>query len=109
MTAMSSLHASLDELMGRLTPTQTAELDLTVQFDIDGDPGGIWHAVISSGDFRLSEGAAAAPKVTLQISSQDWFDMVAGNKTSQMLFLIGRLKVKGDMMLAVHLASVLRI
>jgi putative sterol carrier protein len=35
--------------------------------------------------------------------------MVAGNTTSQMLFMIGRLKVKGDMMLAVHLASMLRI
>jgi putative sterol carrier protein len=109
MTAISELRASLDELMGRLTPAQTAELDLTVQFDIDGNSGGILHAVISGGDFRLSEGPAAAPNVMLQMSSRDWFDMVAGNKTSQTLFMIGRLRVKGDMMLALHLASLLRI
>jgi putative sterol carrier protein len=105
----ATLQQSLDELKSRVTPEQAAELDLVVQFEIAGDPGGTWHAAISGGDFRLSEGPAAAPKVTLQLSSQDWFDMVAGAKSSQMLFMTGRLKVKGDMMAAVHLASLLRI
>jgi putative sterol carrier protein len=109
MTARSTLHASLDELKARLTPEQTADLELTVQFEIGGDPGGIWHAVISGGDLCLGAGPAAAPNVTMQMSSQDWFDMVAGNKTSLMLYMIGRLKVKGDMMLAIRLASLLRI
>ena len=75
----------------------------------DGNPGGIWHAVISGGDFCLGAGPAAAPNVTMQMSSQDWFDMVAGKQTSLMLYMIGRLKVKGDMMLAIRLASLLRI
>lgn len=109
MSAVSTLEASLVELKARVTPEQAANLDLVVQFDISGDPGGTWHAVISGGTFRLSEGPAPAPNVTLRLASQDWFDMVAGKKSSQMLFMTGRLKVKDDMMLAVRLASLLRI
>jgi putative sterol carrier protein len=109
MAAASPLQDSLEELKSRVTPEQAAELDLVVQFDIAGKPGGTWHALVRGGDFQLSEGPASAPTVTLQMASQDWFDMVAGKKVSQMLFMTGKLKVKGDMMLAVRLASLLRI
>jgi putative sterol carrier protein len=106
---VSTLEASLDELKARITPEQAANLDLVVQCDISGDPGGIWHAVIRSGTIHLREGPVPAPNVTLQLAAQDWFDMVAGKKSSHILFMTGRLKVKGDMMLAVRLVSLLRI
>jgi putative sterol carrier protein len=109
MAAVPSLQSSLQELKSRVTPEQAAEFDLVVQFEIAGVPGGTWHATISGGDFRLSEQPAAVPNVTLQVSSQDWFDMVGGKESSQNLFMTGRLKVEGDMMLAVRLASMLRI
>src|SRR5262249_16765424 len=106
---MATLQESLEELKNRVSPERAADLDLVVQFEIAGSPGGTWHADISSGDFKLVEGPAAAPNVTLQMSSQDWFDMVAGSKKSHMVFMMGRLKVKGDMSQALHLASLLQI
>jgi putative sterol carrier protein len=109
MPARSTLQKTLEELAGRVAPEQAAELNLDVQFEITGNPGGTWHAVIDRGDVRLSEGPAPAPNVTLQLSSQDWFELVVGKKSSNMLFMTGRLKVKGDMMLAVRLASLLKI
>jgi putative sterol carrier protein len=104
-----TLQDSFDELKSRVTPTQTAGLDVVVQFEISGDPGGTWHVVINRGTFHLSEGSSSAPNLTLQLSSPDWFDMVAGKKSSQMLFLTGRLKVKGDRLLSFRLASLLNI
>jgi putative sterol carrier protein len=109
MSAVSTIEASLDELKARITPEQAANLDLVVQFDISGDPGGTWHAVISSGPIHLREGPAPAPNLTLQLAARDWFDMVAGNASSHVLFMTGRLKIKGDMMLAARLVSLLRI
>jgi putative sterol carrier protein len=93
----------MDELKACLTPAQTVGLDLTVQFEMGGNPGGTWHAVISGGDFCLGAVPAA-----IQSPSQDWVDIVAGKQTSLVLYMIGRLKVKGDMMFAIRLASLLR-
>jgi putative sterol carrier protein len=104
-----TLQESFEELKSRVKPKQAAGLDVLVQFEISGDPGGTWHVVIKDGNFHLSEGSASAPNLTLQISSQDWFDMVAGRKSSHMLFLTGRLKVKGDTLLSMRLASLLNI
>jgi putative sterol carrier protein len=82
---------------------------LVVQFEIGGDAGGTWGATIKLGELHLSEGPVAAPNLTLQISQQDWLDMVAGTKPSQLLFMTGKLKIKGDITLALRLASLLRI
>ena len=47
----------------------------------------------------------ADEQLTLQIASQDWLDMLSGKQSGQMLFMSGKLKVKGDMGLAMKLGS----
>ena len=48
---------------------------------------------------------APTPNLTLTMSSQDWLDMVAGKLSGQMAFMSGKLKLKGDMGLAMKLGS----
>jgi putative sterol carrier protein len=100
---------SLDELARRFPRDSTDVADVDVQFDIDGSDGGVWHARIANGTCAVADGPAREPQLTLQLSSSDWLDMVAGRKSSQMLFMIGRLKVKGDIGLAIKLVSLLKL
>ncbi len=52
-----------------------------------------------------SSGAAPAPNLTLTISGLDWLDMLARKLNPQMAFMSGKLKLKGDMGLAMKLGG----
>ena len=76
-----------------------------IQYDISGDGGGTWHAVIKDGACTVNAGLGAEPESHASIAGQDWLDMVSGKQSGQMLFMSGKLKVKGDMGLAMKLGS----
>jgi putative sterol carrier protein len=80
-----------------------------IQYDVSGEGGGTWHAVIKDGTCTVKPGPAASPNLTLQISAQDWLDMLGGKQSGQMLFMSGKLKVKGDMGLAMKLGSMFQM
>lgn len=80
-----------------------------IQYDVSGEGGGTWHAVIKDATCTVNEGAAASPNLTLQIAAQDWLDMLSGKQSGQMLFMSGKLKIKGDMGLAMKLGSMFQM
>lgn len=77
------------------------------QFDITGDDGGKWwvDATVSGGN--VGEGENPDAKCTITMSDSDFIDMVTGKLNGQMAFMTGKLKIKGDMSLAMKLGNVL--
>jgi putative sterol carrier protein len=102
---MPTVQESFAAMPGRFRPDKASGTSATIQYDISGDGGGTWHAVIKDGTCTVNPGAATNPNLTLQIAAQDWLDMLSGKQSGQMLFMSGKLKVKGDMGLAMKLGS----
>ena len=102
---MATVKDSFDAMPGRFRPDKASGTNAVIQYDIGGDGGGTWHAVIKDGACTVSQGAAPSPNLTLSISAQDWLDMLTGKQSGQMLFMSGKLKIKGDMGLAMKLGS----
>ena len=102
---MATVKETFEAMPGRFRADKAAGTNATIQYDISGDGGGTWNAVIKDGTCAVTPGAAASPNLTLQISAQDWLDMLSGKQSGQMLFMSGKLKVKGDMGLAMKLGS----
>jgi len=94
---------------GRFRADKASGTNATIQYEISGDGGGTWNAVIKDGSCAVSQGAAASPSLTLQMSAQDWLDRRSGKQAGQMLFMSGKLKVKGDMGLAMKLGSMFQM
>lgn len=44
---------------------------------------------------------------TIQVSMEDFKDIAAGNQNPQMAFMMGKLKIDGDMSVAMQLGSIL--
>ena len=57
----------------------------------------------------MTQGAATSPNLTLTMSSQDWLDMTGGKLSGQMAFMSGKLKLKGDMGLAMKVGSLFQV
>lgn len=81
------------------------DLNATYQWDLTGDGGGKWFAKFSGGEIEIGEGEAENSDITITVSAEDWMDIVTGKLSGQMAFLQGKLKVKGDMTLAIKLQS----
>jgi len=102
---MATVKETFDQMASRFKPERAAGTNATIQYDVSGEGGGTWHAVIKDGACTVTAGPATNPSLTLQIAAQDWVDMTSGKQSGQMLFMSGKLKLKGDMGLAMKLGS----
>jgi len=102
---MPTVQETFSAMGGRFRPDKASGTNATIQYDVSGEGGGTWNAVIKDGACTVSPGPATNPNLTLSIAAQDWLDMLSSKQSGQMLFMSGKLKVKGDMGLAMKLGS----
>jgi len=102
---MPTVKETFEAMAGRFRSDKASGTTAVIQYDVSGDGGGTWHAVIKDGACMVNSGSAPNPNLTLSIAGQDWLDMLSGKQSGQMLFMSGKLKVKGDMGLAMKLGS----
>mgnify|MGYP001263683918 CR=1 FL=1 len=97
-------------LASRINPERISGMNATYQFNIAADENGDtqWYVAIRDGIAEVHQGAADAPNITVSVTASDWIDIVSGKLNGQMAFLTGRLKVEGDMSLALKLQALLQ-
>jgi len=106
---MPTVKETFEAMAGRFRADKSAGTNAVIQYDVSGEGGGTWNAVIKDGGCTVSQGPATNPNLTLSIAAQDWLDMLSGKQSGQMLFMSGKLKVKGDMGLAMKLGSMFQM
>lgn len=89
-------------------PGKIAGIKGVFQFEITGTDPGNYSVAIGEGGAKVSEGVADSPNVTITMASNDFLDMVEGRLDSIAAFMGGKLKVKGDMMMAMQLQNLLK-
>jgi len=102
---MPTVKETFDLMASRFKPEKAAGVSAVIQYEISGEGGGTWNATIQDGTCAVASGAVASPSLTLTISGQDWLDMLAGKLSGQMAFMSGKLKLKGDMGLAMKVSG----
>ena len=102
-----SVKESFDAMSGNFNADKAAGMKAVYQWDITGEGGGKWNAEIADGACNVSEGEHASPNITITVAAQDWLDILNGKLDGQMAFMSGKLKVAGDMGLALKLQSIL--
>jgi putative sterol carrier protein len=96
---------SFEEMKNHFNPEKAAGTTAVIQYIIKGDDGGAWYFTIKDGTCGVAEGSAENPDLTLELSGNDWLDIVAGKTTGVKLLMFGKLKMKGDTSLAMKVRS----
>ncbi|MGD9030267.1 MAG: SCP2 sterol-binding domain-containing protein [Anaerolineae bacterium] len=78
-------------------------MDATILFDVSGAQGGRWTITIQDGQAHIEEGSTGSATLTVQAASKDLLAMFKGQLNPMAAFMRGRLKVKGDMSMAMQL------
>jgi len=100
-----SIQGFFDELEGKLSPDKLAGMTATFQFVAEGEGGGEWNVAIADGQGAVAQGMADSPTIVLTASAEDWLALMNGELNGQTAFLTGKLKIQGDVTLAMKLES----
>lgn len=106
MTTAADIFAKMPE---RFNSEAAKNLYAVFQYNITGNQGGKWYTVIDNGKLDIQKGQHEDPNITLTMSESDYVDMVEGRLNGQMAYLNGKLKINGDITLALKLASLFKL
>jgi putative sterol carrier protein len=96
--------AELFEAMpSQLNSAAAAGMNKTFQWNITGDEAGKWAFKVADGKGEVIPGGVEKPDITFTVSDKDWIAIVEGKLDAMNAFMTGKLKVSGDMMLAMRL------
>lgn len=104
---MTTVQEIFDEkLPAKLTDNpKTAALQDVFQFKIIGDDGGEWYVDFARDGDYVQPGEADAPGVTIEMKDTDFVDMWEGNLPGAQAFMMGKVKIQGNMNLAMRLQN----
>ena len=77
------------------------------QFCLSGDDGGVFSIAIGDGRAEVKDGLAESSNITITISAANFISLMDGELNPTSAFLAGKIKVKGDMSLAMKLQTLL--
>jgi putative sterol carrier protein len=91
-----------------IDPVAAKGLSGTVQFNLSGEGGGSWYATVKDGSVVVTKGSVSSPNMTMKMDAQDYVDMNTGKLNPQVAFMTGKLKISGDMSLAMKMQALLK-
>lgn len=89
----------------RLVPAKAEGVNATIQFNLSGDNGGLYWVKIADGKAEAGQGQAESPKMTLKAAADDWYAVSTGKMNPMQAFMSGKIKIEGDMGMAMKLQT----
>lgn len=94
------------DMVERFLPEKAGDINATILFDLSGDNGGVFWIKIADGAATTGAGAVSDPAMTVKASADDWLAVATGQMNAMQAFMTGKLKVLGDMGLAMKLQTI---
>jgi len=105
MADRAAVEQAFKDFVATFQPDKAQGVSKTLQWNLTGDGGGEWHVVIADGNATLHDGTADSPQMTMTMSADDYMAIADRSLNPQQAFMSGKLKVAGDMMLAMQLGN----
>jgi len=109
MPQINSANEAFALIGERFDAGQAAGVKGSIMFDLSGDGGGQWLIDIADGAYSVKEGGADAPTTTLIMSTDDFLGLVNGDVNAMAAFMQGKIKLQGDMGLAMKFQTIFGI
>jgi putative sterol carrier protein len=105
MPRVSSIQEIFSNMSEGFRPDKAEGVDAIFQFDLSGDNGGRYWVKVANKQVEAHEGLHDAPTMTILATADDYLALVNGELNAMQAFMQGKIKVKGDMGLALKLQT----
>ena len=86
-------------------PEVAEGIEAVIQYKLTGEEAGDYIITIKDDKCTVAEGIADNPTMTLTANAQDFGDVLLGKANGMQYFMQGKLKLSGDLNLAMKLTS----
>ena len=104
---------TIAEMMSKMPaafqPEKAPGLDAVIQFKFSGAEAGDWFAAIKDNACLTEKGIHPTPKLTVSADSSDFVRIFTGDLDGMQAFMTGKLKLAGDLNLAMKLLTMFKL
>ena len=104
-----TLKELFDRMPSAFIPEKAEDMDAVIQFKLTGDEASDWIVIIKDGACKVEEGLHDAPTMTLSADSADYKDIVTGKVNPMNSFMQGKVKLQGNLNLAMKFADIFKL
>ena len=90
-------------------PEKAGNTNASIQFDLSGELAGKHFIKIADGQATSGQGEIESPNLTMLADSGDFVKIFTGKLDPTAAFMSGKLKIKGDMGLAMRMQTMFRM
>jgi len=98
-----TISESFETMVTLFNPAAAGSLNKTLQWNITGEDAGVYALKIANGTCELIKGGVEKADMTLTVKDEDWLAVAEGRLDPMNAFAAGKVKIAGDMMLAMKL------
>lgn len=106
MTEVKEVFEEMNKVLGE-NPSFIEGLEAVYQINLNDEEKGVYQIVFKEEGSYATEGEKVDPECTLTLSTGDFIKMANGELNGTQAFMSGKLKIKGNMGLALKLQNVL--
>jgi putative sterol carrier protein len=100
----------MEKMPGAFIPEKAQGVNALIHFKFTGAEAGDWNARIADGKVAVAQGAPTdKAAMTLTADSQDYVKLFTGELDGMQAFMQGKLKLAGDLNLAMKLMQMFKI
>jgi len=100
----------MEKMPGAFIPEKAQGVNAIVHFKFTGEEAGEWNATIADGKVDVVQGTPPKPPtMTLTADSSDYLKIFTGEMDGMTAFMQGKLKLGGDLNLAMKMMQMFKI
>lgn len=103
MSTPTSVVEAFEAMPAEFNADAAAGVDAVFQFDLSGDDGAQYWIKVVNQTIDVNEGTHDAPDITIIATTENYLKLVNGELNAMNAFMQGKIKVKGNMGLAMKL------
>jgi putative sterol carrier protein len=100
----------MEKMPGAFLPEKAEGMDAVIHFKFTGAEAGEWNAAIKDGKCDVAQGIPRKqPNMTLTADSGDFIKIITGELDGMQAFMQGKIKLAGDLNLAMKLVQMFKV
>lgn len=100
---------SFETMVSLFNPAAAGSMNKTLQWNVTGEEAGKYALKVANGTCELIPGGVEKPDITFTVADKDWLAIAEGKLDAMSAFTTGKLKLAGDMMLAMKVQQLFPI